>query len=84
MFGVNKIPGAIFIDLDDLLENGRLKDAGALKMEFSRLNATRPVVVYSNNLLNSSLGWYALQLMGFDSSIYSWQDWQSNEAEISD
>lgn len=82
-FGESRIPGAIFVDPDELLENGRLKEAGALKMKFDRLNASRPVVVYSNDLLNSSLGWYALQLMGFDSRIYSWQDWQSNEAVIS-
>ena len=80
-FGASKIPGAIFVDPDELLDNSRLKEAGALNMMFARLNASRPVVVYSNDLLNSSLGWYALQLMGFDSRIYSWQDWQANEAE---
>jgi len=80
-FGVSKIPGAIFVDPNELLENGRLKEAGALKMTFARLNTSRPVVVYSNDLLNSSIGWYALQLMGFDSRIYSWQDWQSNEGK---
>ena len=81
-FGESKIPGAIFVDPDELLENGRLKEASALNLMFARLNASRPVVVYSNDLLNSSLGWYALQLMGFDSRIYSWQDWQTNEATI--
>lgn len=83
-FGESKIPGAIFVDPDELLENGRLKEAGALNLKFARLNASRPVVVYSNDLLNSSLGWYALQLMGFDSRIYSWQDWQANEAAKTD
>lgn len=79
-FGKSRIPGAFFIDSEELLENGRLKEAEKLKNTFDRLNTSQPVIVYTNDLLNSSLDWYALQLMGFDSRIYSWLDWQANEA----
>jgi thiosulfate/3-mercaptopyruvate sulfurtransferase len=79
-FGKSRIPNAIFISPESLLEEGRIKAVSDLNDTFARLSRSRPVAVYSNDLPNASLVWYALQLMGFDSRIYMWQDWQAHEA----
>jgi 3-mercaptopyruvate sulfurtransferase SseA len=78
-FGKGSIPGAFFISPDEVLEGGRIKDADGLNAVFAKLDKGRPVVVYSSDILKASLVWYALQLMGFDSRIYTWQDWQAHE-----
>lgn len=78
-FGKSRIPNAIFISQDIILEGGKIKAGAKLNDTFARLDTSRPVAVYSNDLLKASLVWYALQLMGFDSRIYEWQDWQAHE-----
>jgi thiosulfate/3-mercaptopyruvate sulfurtransferase len=78
-FGKGSIPGAFFISSDEVLEGGRIKDADGLNAVFEKLDKGRPVAVYSSDILKASLVWYALQLMGFDSRIYTWQDWQAHE-----
>ena len=47
---------------------------------FSDLGKDKPVVVYSEDGLNASLVWYALQLMGYDSSLYTWNDWEAHQS----
>jgi len=79
-FGKSRIPKAVFISPETLLEGGRIKAASNLNDTFARLSRSETVAVYSNDLLNASLVWYALQLMGFDSRIYTWQDWQAHES----
>jgi thiosulfate/3-mercaptopyruvate sulfurtransferase len=58
-----------------------------LNYTFSGLGKDKPVVVYSEEGLNASLVWYALQLMGYNSSHYTWNDWEShlstNDFEVS-
>ena len=78
-FGSGRIPNSFWIATKDVLENGRLKDAAKLNETISKLNKSRPVVVYSTDIANASLVWYALQLMGFDSRVYTWQDWEAHE-----
>jgi hypothetical protein len=39
-------------------------------------------VIYSNDYSRSSLAAYALQLMGFETSIYTWDDWQAHDASV--
>ena len=63
-FGKERIPGSISIDSAQLLEDGKVKDSAQLNNTFSGLSKNKPVVIYSENLLNASLVWYALQLMG--------------------
>lgn len=81
-FGKSRIPNAIFISPETILEGGRIKAGAKLNDTFARLDMSRTVAVYSNDLLNASLVWFALQLMGFDSRIYEWQDWQAHEAAL--
>jgi thiosulfate/3-mercaptopyruvate sulfurtransferase len=78
-FGKARISNAVFIEPDHILENGRLKAGAELNDTFARLDRNKPVIVYSGDLMNASLVWYALQLMGFDSRVYAWQDWQAHE-----
>ncbi len=80
-FGKERIQQAFFIGPDSVLEGGKIKAGDQLNDTFAKLDADRQTVVYSTDFLNSSLVWYALQLMGFDSQIYSWQDWQEHEQE---
>ncbi len=77
-YGKGRIPGAFYVGTDSVLEDGRLKAGSELNDTFAKLSKNRPVVVYSSDFMSASLVWYALQLMGFDSRIYSWQDWQEH------
>jgi thiosulfate/3-mercaptopyruvate sulfurtransferase len=79
-FGKASIGNATFISPENVLEEGRLKPGAGLKDTFARLNASRTVVVYSDDIYGASVVWFALQLMGFDARIYTWQDWQAHEA----
>ena len=79
-FGKKRIPGSIPIDSAKVLENGRIKDSARLNDTFSVLRRDKPVVVYSEDGLNASLVWYALQLMGYDSSLYTWNDWEAHQS----
>lgn len=82
-FGKGRIPNSLFISPEDVLENGRIKDAAKLNEIFAKLDKNRQIVVYSSDIRKASMVWYALQLMGFDSRIYTWQDWQAHgESDI--
>ncbi|MFB3763938.1 MAG: sulfurtransferase [Methanotrichaceae archaeon] len=78
-FGDGRIPDSFWIPTSNVLENGKVKDAVKLNDTFSKLNKGKPVVVYSTDIANASLVWYALQLMGFDSKVYTWADWEAHE-----
>ncbi len=78
-FGKSRILNATFISPESVLEEGRLKEGADLKDTFARLNSSRTAVVYSDDIYGASVVWFALQLMGFDARIFSWQDWQAHE-----
>jgi thiosulfate/3-mercaptopyruvate sulfurtransferase len=78
-FGKSRIQNATFISPESLLQAGRLKNGTDLRDTFARLNASRPAVVYSDDIYGASVVWFALELMGFDARIYPWQDWQAHE-----
>ena len=80
-YGKARISNATFISPENLLEEGRLKPGAGLKDTFARLNTSRTVVVYSDDIYGASVVWFALQLMGFDARIFRWQDWQAHEEE---
>jgi thiosulfate/3-mercaptopyruvate sulfurtransferase len=76
-FGTARIDNATFIDPDNVLVEGRLK--AGLNGTFARLNTSRPVVVYSDDVYGASVVWFGLELMGYDARIYMWQDWMERE-----
>jgi thiosulfate/3-mercaptopyruvate sulfurtransferase len=68
------LKGLVRIDPAQVLNNGRIKDPMQLNDTFSRLDADRAIVVYSEDGLNASIVWFALQLSGYNSLLYSWKD----------
>jgi thiosulfate/3-mercaptopyruvate sulfurtransferase len=71
------IPGSFNIPYDWILDGKRIKDEAALKPLFSSLEKDRPVVVYTNTGVKATMIWLALDLLGYDARIYTWQDWQA-------
>jgi thiosulfate/3-mercaptopyruvate sulfurtransferase len=82
-YGKARIGNATFISPESVQKEGRLKPGEELKDTFSRLNASRTAVVYSDDIYRASLVWFALQVMGFDARIFMWQDWEERELEMS-
>jgi thiosulfate/3-mercaptopyruvate sulfurtransferase len=83
-FGNGRIPGSIAMDPANLVKEDEIKDSNGLGIVFSRLDRDKPVVVYSNDYSRSSLAAFALQLMGFETSIYTWDDWQAHGASVAE
>jgi len=79
-FGKGRIPGSIALDPTNVIKGDKIKNGGDLTAVFSRLDKEKPVVVYSDDYSRSALAAYALQLMGYQASIYSWEDWKAHEA----
>jgi len=74
-FGADSILGSINIPYDSIMSNGMIKDEAALKVLFSGLRKDKPVVVYTTTGVKASLVWFALEIMGYDAKLYTWQDW---------
>ena len=79
-FGKGRIPGSIALDPTNVIKGDKIKNGGDLANVFSRLDKEKPIVVYSDDYSRSALAAYALQLMGYEASIYSWEDWKAHEA----
>lgn len=79
-FGKGRIPGSVALDPSNLIKGDRIKDAEGLKAAFERLDTKKPIVVYSDDYRRSALVWFALQLMGYEAGIYTWEDWKAHEA----
>ncbi|MCJ7446010.1 MAG: hypothetical protein MUO26_16070 [Methanotrichaceae archaeon] len=78
-FSKGRIPGSISMDPAKVLASGKVKNGDDLTNLFSELSKDKPVVAYSSDYFQASLLWYALQLMGYDANIYTWQDWVANQ-----
>jgi thiosulfate/3-mercaptopyruvate sulfurtransferase len=79
-FGKGRIPGSVALDPSNIIKGDRIKNADDLNMVFSRLSKDKPIVVYSSDYSRSSLAWFALQLMGYKTSIYTWEDWKAHQS----
>lgn len=77
-FGTSNIPGSLNIPYDSVLSGGRIKDEAALKKLFSGLKKDRTVVAYTNTGVKASMIWFALEMLGYDAKLYTWQDWIKN------
>ena len=78
-FGKGRIPGSIALDPSNVIKGDKIKNEADLRTVFSRLDKEKPIVVYSDDYSRSALVWYALQLMGYEASTYTWEDWKANE-----
>ncbi len=79
-FGKGRIPGSVALDPANIIKGNLIKNEGDLSTVFDRLSKDKPIVVYSSDYSRSSLVWYALQLMGYNASVYTWEDWKAHEA----
>jgi thiosulfate/3-mercaptopyruvate sulfurtransferase len=69
-FEIDHIDGAVNIDFNSLIEGDWIKDDSALAEIFVDLEGDSPIVVYSDNVREASIAWYALQHLGYDARIY--------------
>jgi thiosulfate/3-mercaptopyruvate sulfurtransferase len=81
-FGAESIPGAVNIPYDNVLDKKRIKDEADLKKLFSGLSKDRPVVVYTDTGVKATMVWFALDLLGYDARVYSWEDWLANQPRL--
>ncbi|MEI8003087.1 MAG: rhodanese-like domain-containing protein [Methanothrix sp.] len=79
-FGKGRIPGSIALDPANVIKGDKIKTGADLSDVFSRLDKEKPIVVYSDDYSQSALVTYALQLMGYEASIYTWEDWKAHES----
>jgi thiosulfate/3-mercaptopyruvate sulfurtransferase len=79
-FGKGRIPGSVALDPANIVKGNLIKNEGDLSTVFDRLSKDKPIVVYSSDYSRSSLVWYALQLMGYNASVYTWEDRKAHEA----
>jgi thiosulfate/3-mercaptopyruvate sulfurtransferase len=78
-FGLGYIPKALNIPYDQVMYNRQLKNAVELRDLFSSIDKTLPVVVYSDTGAQAGSVWFALETLGYNASLYSWQDWMANQ-----
>ena len=76
---VGFIPGSVNIPYDAVLENDTLKDRNALSLLFSGLNKDRMVVVYTATGVKASMICFALELLDYKASLYTWNDWLTHK-----
>jgi thiosulfate/3-mercaptopyruvate sulfurtransferase len=79
-FGKGRIPGSIALDPSNVIKGDKIKNGADLSTVFSRLDKEKPIVVYSDDYSRSAIVWYAMQLMGYEARIYTWEDWKVHEA----
>ncbi|HPE63471.1 MAG TPA: rhodanese-like domain-containing protein [Methanothrix sp.] len=81
-FATYKIAGAIHIDYDEVQKSGIMKGSDDLADVFAGLDEDVPIVVYSYAGARAAMVWLALQLMGYESSVYSFNDWEENSPPV--
>jgi thiosulfate/3-mercaptopyruvate sulfurtransferase len=69
------IPGSVNIPYDAVLENGKLKNRTALTGLFVELDRNRTVAVYTATGVKASMEYFALELIGHNALLYTWNDW---------
>lgn len=82
-FSAGAIPGAINIPYDLVLIGDRIIDDASLSALFADLDKNRPVVVYTSTGVKASPVCFALQVLGYDARLYTYQDWLEHVAGTS-
>lgn len=78
-FATGTIPGSISLPFESVLNDLKITGEDRLDMVFMVLNKDQPVVVFTNTGMKGSLVWFALEMMGYDARLYSYQDWMANQ-----
>jgi thiosulfate/3-mercaptopyruvate sulfurtransferase len=79
-FGAGSIPGSINIPSESVTSNNKIRDEKKLEKVFSILSKNQPVVVFTNTGLKGSVVWFALNLLGYDAKLYSYENYLVNQA----
>jgi thiosulfate/3-mercaptopyruvate sulfurtransferase len=74
-FGSGSIPGAISIPYESVLDGDMMKSPSDLETAFSILDKERPVVAFTNTGFKGSVLRLALEIMGYDARLYSYNIW---------
>jgi thiosulfate/3-mercaptopyruvate sulfurtransferase len=80
-FEVDSIPEAINIPYEDVMQKGKIKDEASLGSLFKDkgLAKQKPIVVYTDTGVTATVVWFALDLLGYDARLYTWNDWESHQ-----
>ncbi len=78
-FGSGSIPGSINIPYTSVLNGKKIKSEDQLNKVFMILDKDQPVVVFTNTGMKASVVWFALEMMGYDTRLYNYQDWVENQ-----
>ena len=78
-FGSGSIPGSISIPYESVLDGDMMKSPSDLEKAFSILDKERPVVAFTNTGFKGSVVRLALDIMGYDARLYSYNNWMDNQ-----
>lgn len=78
-FAMGTIPGSVSLPYESVLNDLKITGEDRLDMVFMVLNKDQPVVVFTNTGMKGSVVWFALEMMGYDARLYSYQDWIANQ-----
>jgi len=78
-FALGSIPGSISLPYESVLNDKMITGEDRLEMVFMVLRKDQPVVVFTNTGMKGSVVWFALEMMGYDARLYSYQDWIANQ-----
>lgn len=78
-FRQGSIPHSINIPSFRVLNGTGIGDNAVLEDVFKDLDKQRPVVVYTDTGVMASVVWFALNLSGYNASLYSWKDWTDHQ-----
>ena len=81
-FATSSIPGAINIPYESVISGNRLRNESRLERIFGILDKDQPVVVFTNTGLKASVVWYALELLGYDARLYSYENYWINHQTL--
>jgi len=78
-FAMGTIAGSISMPYESVLNESRITGEDRLDMVFMVLDKDQPVVVFTNTGMKGSVVWFALEMMGYEARLYSYQDWMANQ-----
>jgi len=82
-FAAGAIPGAVNLPYDMVQNGDNIIDDTSLNATFADLDKNRPVVVYTSTGVKASPVCFALQVLGYDARLYTYQDWLEHVAGTS-
>lgn len=76
------IPGSISLPYEKVIVNGEIRNESELKDIFSILDNKMPIVVFTGTEVQAAVEWFAMELAGYNASLYSLRDWLDNQPKL--